>query len=59
MLTFEKGTQVQLRQGGPIMTVRRVGDFRPHTANGVDCVWFDKKHKRCSAIFDSVALKAV
>lgn len=53
---FEKGNKVQLKRGGPVMTVRRVGDFRPVSANGVDCVWFDEKHKRCSAIFDAAIL---
>jgi uncharacterized protein YodC (DUF2158 family) len=54
---FEKGSKVQPKQGGPVMTVRRVADFSPISANGVDCVWFDEKHKRRSAIFDARALR--
>lgn len=56
---FEKGSKVQLKEGGPLMTVRRVGDFSPVATNGVACVWFNSRHKRCSAVFDAAALQQI
>ena len=56
---FEKGKKVQLKQGGPVMTVRRIGNFSPVAANGVDCMWFDERHKRCRAIFQAAVLRPV
>jgi len=56
---FEKGNKVRRKAGGPVMTVRRTGDFSPVAANGVDCVWLDEKRKRCSAVFDAGDLEQV
>jgi len=56
---FEKGNKVRRKAGGPVMTVRRTGDFGPVAANGVDCVWLDEKRKRCSAVFDAADLEEV
>lgn len=56
---FEKGDKVQLRTGGLIMTVRRVGNFSPIAADGVECMWFGYRHKKYSAIFEAEALEKV
>lgn len=56
---FEKGNKVRRKGSGLIMTVRRVGDFSPAAANGVDCVWLDDRRKRCSAVFDAADLEQV
>jgi uncharacterized protein YodC (DUF2158 family) len=56
---FEKGKKVQLKGGGPVMTVRRIGNFSPVAADGVDCMWFDERHKRCRAIFQAAALRLI
>lgn len=41
------------------MTVRRIGNFSPVAADGVDCMWFDQRHKRCRAIFQAAALRLI
>ncbi len=58
-IMFEKGDKVQLRAGGPVMTVRRVGNFSPIAAHGVECMWFGYRHKKYSAIFEAEALEKV
>ncbi|MBD8533066.1 MULTISPECIES: DUF2158 domain-containing protein [unclassified Massilia] len=59
MWMFEKGNKVRRKGSGTIMTVRRVGNFSPVAANGVDCVWMDDKRKRYSAVFDAAELEQV
>lgn len=46
MSQFQKGDVVQLKSGGPLMTVERVGAFgggmSPRAAfEGAECVWFE------------------
>ncbi|THC40633.1 DUF2158 domain-containing protein [Massilia sp. Mn16-1_5] len=56
---LEKGMTVRLKNSDQLMTVRRTGNFSPVAVNGVDCVWFDDKRRRRSAIFDAAALVSV
>ncbi len=42
---MNKGDVVQLKSGGPVMTVEEV------SGEGVFCTWFDKNKKRCSDTF--------
>jgi uncharacterized protein YodC (DUF2158 family) len=54
-MDFERGDVVNLRSGGPQMTVRKVG----HEAFGyrsISCVWFDKA-KKFDAAFDAKSLE--
>jgi uncharacterized protein YodC (DUF2158 family) len=39
----KKGDQVQLKSGGPIMTVQEIGDYSMNAGieDGAFCVWFD------------------
>lgn len=37
---FKPGDQVQLKSGGPVMTVENVGDYSPGPNPGVVCIWF-------------------
>jgi len=43
MSDIKKGDQVQLKSGGPIMTVQEIGDYSMSDGieNGAKCVWFD------------------
>jgi uncharacterized protein YodC (DUF2158 family) len=56
---FEKGKKVQLKGGGPVMTVQRIGKFSPGAVDGVDCMWFDERHKRCRAVFQAASLRLI
>jgi uncharacterized protein YodC (DUF2158 family) len=49
---FNVGDLVQLKSGGPIMTVSGMSSTQ------TICVWFDKDEKRCSESFVSGVLKA-
>ncbi|WP_273427916.1 DUF2158 domain-containing protein [Marinobacter sp.] len=43
MSHIQKGDEVQLKSGGPIMTVRIIDDYSPHgPEDGALCIWFDK-----------------
>jgi uncharacterized protein YodC (DUF2158 family) len=55
---FEVGDVVQLKSGGPSMTVSDLGDystFGTGPKDGVKCVWFDKT-KQFESVFDARAL---
>lgn len=41
-MEFTPGDTVQLKSGGPRMTVERVGKQAMTEEDGVWCVWFDK-----------------
>jgi uncharacterized protein YodC (DUF2158 family) len=42
MAEFKEGDRVQLKSGGPIMTIEELGNFSPSgPENGARCVWFD------------------
>jgi uncharacterized protein YodC (DUF2158 family) len=54
---FQKGDVVQLKSGGPTMTVQDIGDFTSSgIEDGVLCVWFDGK-KKYSEVFDRSVLR--
>ena len=48
---FEVGDKVQLKSGGPVMTVV-LADNQDAT-----CVWFDEKQAKQNAVFPAAALK--
>lgn len=58
MTEFTKGDVVQLKSGGPLMTVADLGDysFSAGPQNGVKCVWFEKT-KNFEDVFDAAVLK--
>lgn len=61
MSSFEIGQEVELKSGGPKMTVADTGDYRPQgPENGVKCIWFPDG-KGASAplehVFDAATLK--
>jgi uncharacterized protein YodC (DUF2158 family) len=47
---FTKGDQVQLKTGGPLMTVDYVGDYTIH-GHACSCRWFDRHDKIQQEIF--------
>lgn len=49
-MEFKPGDIVQLKSGGPTMTVQEIDD------GGVFCVWFDK-NKQQSSYFAPILLK--
>jgi len=58
MSEIKKGDVVQLKSGGPLMTVQATGDysFGSGIVDGVHCVWFEKNEPK-ERIFDRVALQ--
>ena len=49
---FQIGDVVEMKSGGPQMTVKKIGD------DGVECVWFDeKKRVQQSDVFDPATLQ--
>lgn len=50
MPAFKIGDVVQLKSGGPEMTVEDIGDYGKGAGKGVSCVWFDNR-KRCTDTF--------
>jgi len=57
MKEFEIGEVVQLKSGGPLMTVQSMGDYSPTGPNpGVLCVWFDQL-KKVEDVFDPRVLE--
>lgn len=60
MAEIKKGDRVELKSGGPIMTVEDVGDFSGSLGakDGVKCVWFDAKNNNpMEKVFDRAVLK--
>jgi uncharacterized protein YodC (DUF2158 family) len=54
---FKIGEVVQLKSGGPIMTIHNIGDYAPTGFNpGVLCVWFAGVQKN-EAVFHPDALE--
>ena len=41
-MEFAPGDTVQLKSGGPIMTVEQVGEYWSIEGTAVWCVWFEK-----------------
>jgi uncharacterized protein YodC (DUF2158 family) len=57
MNDFKVGDVVQLKSGGPLMTVHSIGDYSPTGPNpGLLCVWFDG-NKKVEDIFDPRAVE--
>lgn len=59
MDSFKKGDVVQLKSGGPLMTVADVGDYSDMgmgPKEGVKCDWFEKDQRR-TELFDAATLK--
>lgn len=57
MSDFKKGDVVQLKSGGPKMTIQDLGDYGPTgPEEGASCVWFEKD-KRQDFVFDVAVLK--
>ncbi|WP_095118668.1 YodC family protein [Pseudomonas sp. Irchel s3f10] len=66
MSDFKKGDQVQLKSGGPIMTVSYVDDVQPPLEDRlypeqefnvtIFCQWFDQKNNLQSASFNPETL---
>ena len=55
---FENGTEVQLKSGGPRMTVVGYDDYgMAATEKTYKCQWFDDKHKLTEGYFTGAALK--
>ena len=54
MANFKKGDQVQLKSGGPIMTIQEIGDFSLNDGieDGAKCIWFDGT-KPMERVFDT------
>lgn len=60
MSDFNKGDQVKLKSGGPVMTVQNIGDYGPlGPEEGVSCTWFDAKHVRNEHVFDAAVLEKI
>lgn len=54
---FKKGDVVQLRSGGPLMTVHNIGEYPMAGVNmGALCIWFDGA-KRVEAVFELESLE--
>ena len=56
---FLIGDVVQLKSGGPAMTVESVGDYSGVSAgpeDGVYCVWF-QNGKKSASVFDAAMLR--
>jgi uncharacterized protein YodC (DUF2158 family) len=54
---FKAGDVVQLKSGGPKMTIELIGKkFESDTKNSAKCVWFEKQ-KQNTAYFDLAVLR--
>lgn len=60
MSEIKKGDRVQLKSGGPIMTVSGIGDYSMSKGieNGALCVWFDGKEPK-ERVFDLDTIEKV
>lgn len=61
MSEIKKGDLVQLKSGGPKMTVENVGNYGGMAMgpeNGAKCVWFEKE-KPMQKVFDIAVLQKV
>ena len=54
---FNPGDTVQLKSGGPVMTIVQYGSFTMGTVEGYQCRWFDEKNKLAEAVFTEAELK--
>lgn len=60
MSKFKVGDVVQLKSGGPYMTIHNIGSYADSGGpeNGANCIWFSKDIKD-NAVFDVDALVKV
>lgn len=58
-ITLEPGTVVQLKSGGPKMTVIGEHDIMGVETGNVRCEWFDEKNKAASGSFAETSLKVI
>lgn len=59
MSDFKKGDIVQLKSGGPLMTIVELGNYGATGPElGAKCMWFDGK-RPLTEVFDLAALVAV
>ena len=57
MGVFKEGDVVILKSGGPLMTVKSLGEFATKgLINGVACVWFDGNNLK-EAVFNAAAVE--
>lgn len=57
MAEFQKGDVVELKSGGPKMTIQDLGDYGPMgPGDGALCVWFEKSELK-ESVFDVAMLK--
>ena len=55
--TFNKGDVVQLKSGGPLMTIHNLGEYPTAGVKyGALCIWFDGA-KRVDAVFELESLE--
>jgi uncharacterized protein YodC (DUF2158 family) len=54
---FKAGDSVQLKTGGPVMTVESIDEITYPGNVQAQCTWFDAKHKRQSDYFAPCALR--
>ena len=60
-MEIKLGSQVQLKSGGPVMTVEDIGDYSLD-GSGVQsarCVWFDAKQQPCEKVYSLHVLLVV
>jgi uncharacterized protein YodC (DUF2158 family) len=57
---FQKGDVVQLKSGGPVMTIEDIGEYGMpgSTHTQAKCIWFDKT-KKMEGVFELHLLKHV
>ena len=60
MADFKEGDVVQLKSGGPPMTIKEIADYSVDESGSLSasCVWFDGKNP-CTGIFPLPALQKV
>ncbi|QDQ84041.1 YodC family protein [Paraburkholderia megapolitana] len=61
MTNFSKGDVVQVKSGGPAMTVSDTGDYSVTgmgPKDGVQCIWFDGP-KKVRDVFDAATLEKI
>jgi uncharacterized protein YodC (DUF2158 family) len=57
MSAIKKDDQVQLKSGGPLMTVQNIDNYsKSEIENGALCIWFDDK-KPMEKVFDVATLE--
>ncbi|MCP4746057.1 MAG: DUF2158 domain-containing protein [Desulfobacteraceae bacterium] len=55
MEEIKKGIIVQLKSGGPLMTVEKIGEVDDYD-DGILCVWFNQRDKTVERVFERSSL---